>query len=305
MPAKTPEERKQLISKNILLGLVAIIIIAVVGISVSIFVLPNLSSRPVLGLPLPISGQINTYSIALKHNGKTLNLADSGDSSLIYGIILQDKSTKCVEEFNLKTTDSTSYEFDENLEVNGKKLSDYKTEEYAFSVFAGGSKWSVELLNKGGNDPLTIYDEYPKLANSFSQNFDIPIINASSLTSQTNISGGTGKVHVELSDDWSSNSKFYCRFTRNYDPNADSSITECPSENEQCVVKLPSECNVVSKVAYKTEAVRNGRDVGCSFPLSKLTPKQAYKITLVASETTDGNTFSYFTYNFGSTIENP
>jgi hypothetical protein len=258
------------------------------------------------------SSEFHNYKISVTHNGVPVNIDHTGlvYHNFSYRMDLFNKSSLCSQSFEITNVESPTYTFDSNTSVEGRSLKDYEKKEYVFGIYFSAQPsdmntfWSGVILPKD-IDIVSNYIELPKLSQNFSIALDIPMFNKARSSHWTNISEGIVKIHAELLDDWNKSISLFCLLDRNYDT-GDSNISNCPKKlafmykNQQCVQNNSYECGIPNHVQYLTDAVRNGRNIECSFPLKDITPKKIYNARIQAYEEINSNL--YMRYRSGTFI---
>lgn len=278
---------------KILLGTVAILG-AVIIFTIFILFYPS-------GFQLPsIFSANHKYKIFVMHNERPLDSLSGELSYNPYEYILTvyNTTTYCGESIDTKDTiQSFQYTFDSSMPINGNTLKYYEKSKYAFDVYVSAtpsstnSYWDAFLAAKDSYNATLNYNELPKLSKDFSITFDIPIFNNSNASHWTIVQGGNVNVHVELIDGWSKNNSFYCKLFRDYDPLSDSKLPNCSEQldlfnkNQECVRRYASECyNISDAVMFMTDATKNGKNINCNFPLTKLALGKKYDIRIQTYE---------------------
>lgn len=289
------------INKKLIFGIVGILAVAAAIIIVLSSFFPILWS------------QSHEYKVSVTHNGKPLELSNgaAADRNFYYLLDLYNKSSYCGNEnINSGNTQSPNFAFNSSSISGFKTLKEYEKDGYAFDFLVSNNPtdmsayWAVALVAKDALNPELYYNELPKLSNSLSITFEVPIFNTSSFS--TNVSGTTINVHAELIDDWKPETPFYCRLSRPYDPSTDVSLPDCPlsfsiANLSQCAEKEYSDCDQQNQVLYRISAAKNGRNLNCIIPLGDLTSKKNYILNFFTAEQIKPNIYQL---NFNGMIAN-
>jgi len=306
------------LSKIIIIGIVAIVGIG--GAITSLFFLGYVGRPAQIGgiLPPMTNETSREYKISLAHNGNQLEItADSSYKEVEYGITLYNKSSRCGIKFagSSGATNSSSYTFTNDATQGTETLKDYEKEDYAFApnVFMQSFRpASVELISKNFLDAESNYEDFPKLSNDYSITFDVPILDWPSYSAA--VSGKNLSISYKFAEDWNKqkNSNIYCRLSRDYEPELDAQIPDCPRQLRmfsnvavQCAQRYSSECGDTVKVQRTIEAERDGLTMNCQLPISELTSGRDYQVGVVIYSQISGNLYQVFSVRRLGTVSIP
>jgi len=233
------------------------------------------------------------YKIFVTHNGQPLNFGYAGIAfnNFNYGMDFYKNSDVCPVDYieTGSVINSPNYTFDRNTIIGNKKLNDYEKSAYAFDIYVSAQPsdetaiWSAVIEAKDSSNSSINFNTLPKLQKDLSLTLDIPIFTLYGSNYYAHVSNGSVNIHAEMTDSGRSNDVFYCRLFRNYDSATDANLSQCPQTigfetSQQCVQNQV--CGEGSRVTYMSIATRNGNNVDCTFPISKLTVGKSYKVRI-------------------------
>lgn len=287
-PIKLQESKRPFISNKILLSIV--VFLGIVAFSLFyFFVLPN-----------NFKNSINQeYKISVTHNDNPIKVGslELAKSNFNFFITLYNSSYICGITYNVVGINSSNYVFDEKSVLDKINFANSEKYKYAFEMGAhtfwnSNSEARFSLIATSNSSVLN-YNALPKLSKNFSLVFDIPALDESKIKMSSNNSYVT--IHMEQLDNWTKNSSLYCKFLRNYDANIDGSLQDCQRKisnepSRECVFTLiQDDCTYLKQVRYWIMTNKNGRNIDCIFPATKLTKGKTYSVQLVANEETIQN----------------